>query len=115
LNKEQAAQLMCIPAFPDGWDFFPVYRHGELAGFFCTRENEIHCYRLSNYAGRWFTRQDLERLTKPLFDKYGEIITKVRDANDTGHEFVERLGFVPYDTDSECILYRAERIKHARL
>lgn len=100
---------------PEGWAEHPVYRGGEQVGFFCVRGNEIHCYRLESAQGRWLTRQDLERLTTPIFKEYGHLITKVRKANMAGHRFVTRLGFKPTADDGTNIHYRAERLNHARL
>lgn len=100
---------------PHGWDVTPIYRSGSLAGFFCTQENEIHCYRSDDFRGRWITHQDLERLTRPLFERYGFIKTKVRNSNEQGHEFVTRLGFHKTGADDALTYYEAERLKHARL
>ena len=99
---------------PEGWTEHPIYRDGCQVGFFCVQGNEIHCYRLESAKGRWITRQDLERLTVPLFKQYGCIITKVRKANTIGHRFVTRLGFAATASDDLNIYYRAERLHHAR-
>lgn len=105
---------MMVP-IPEGWSEHPVYRGGEQVGFFCVLLNEIHCYRLESAKGHWLTRQDLERLTTPLFIQYGHIVTKVRKANTAGHRFVTRLGFVATTDEGDNIHYRAERLNHARL
>lgn len=89
-------------------------RDGEQVGFFCVQGSEIHCYRLESSKGRWLTRQDLERLTAPLFRQFGHITTRVRKANMAGHRFVTRLGFVATADDDTNIHYRAERLHHAR-
>jgi hypothetical protein len=102
-------------AAPAGWAEHPVYRHGEQVGFFCVQGNEIHCYRLDSAQGRWLTRQDLERLTAPIFRQHGHLITKVRKANLAGHRFVMRLGFAATGDDGTNIYYRTERLRHARL
>lgn len=99
---------------PDGWDETPVIRSGKQVGFFCTLNNEIHCYRLESAKGSWITRQDLERLTAPLFKQYGYITTKVRKSNAQGHKFVTRLGFEATADDGTNIYYTAKRLKHAR-
>ena len=98
----------------DGWSFTQINRAGKLAGFFCVKGTEIHCYRLDDFAGRWITRQDLERLTKPIFNEYGEITTKVRTDNLQGHSFVKRLGFTATHDDGSNIHYQCKRLKHAR-
>ena len=100
---------------PDGWTEHPVYRDGQQVGFFCVLGNEIHCYRLESSKGCWLTRQDLERLTAPIFEQYGHLITKVRQSNAAGHRFVSRLGFEATADDDTNIYYRAERLHHARL
>lgn len=115
MTDQHAASLIGLSAFPPGWATHPVYRAGELAGFFCTLGNEIHCHRMQSFRGRWLTRQDLERLTRPLFEKYGHLTTKVRKANACGQKFVGRLGFVPSGEDETTIHYTAERLHHARI
>ena len=114
LTRSQAAELMGVAEFPDGWDFTPVYRKGRLAGFFCTQAAEIHCFRLESFRGSWLTRQDIERLTIPLFAEFGCVLTKVRTENLQGHSFVKRLGFLPVGEDLASIHYKAERLNHAR-
>lgn len=99
---------------PAGWDVQEVNRDGKRVGFFCVQENEIHCWRDESAAGRWITRQDLERLTKPLFLKYGVIKTKVRIQNLQGHRFVSRLGFHATSQDDHFIYYECKRLRHAR-
>jgi len=99
---------------PDGWTEHPVYRQGQRVGFFCVQGNEIHCHRLDSAQGHWLTRQDLERLTAPLFAQFGHLTTKVRQGNAAGHRFVTRLGFHATGSDNDNIYYRAERLHHAR-
>ena len=100
---------------PDGWTEHPIYRSGQQVAFFCVKDNEIHCYRLESARGNWLTRQDLERLTAPIFTQSGHLLTKVRKANPVGHRFVPRLGFHATHDDDTNIHYRAERLNHARL
>lgn len=100
---------------PDGWTVVDVVRAGEVVGFFCTKGNEIHCWREESHAGHWLTRQDIERLTEPLFRQYGHITTKVRANNATGQVFVTRLGFTETHRDDLLIHYQCERLRHARL
>lgn len=114
MTKEEAEALIGCE-FPEGWSFQEIRRNGELAGFFCTKENEIHCHRLESYSGRWLTRQDIERLIRPLFLRHGVLKTKVRRHNDVGHAFVQRLGFEPVGADALCVYYEARKINHARL
>ena len=96
------------------WNITPVYRE-TLAGFFITRGPEIHAWRLPEYEGRWLTRQNIERLTKPLFHLYGHVSTSVRVENLAGHRFVQRLGFKPTGSDDRLVYYKTESLKHARL
>jgi hypothetical protein len=91
LTRSEAAELMGIACFPDGWDFVPVVRKGVVAGFFCTQGAEIHCFRSESFKGHWLTHQDIERLTKPIFAEFGHLLTKVRTENLQGHSFVKRL------------------------
>lgn len=100
--------------FPDGWEFVEILRGGELAGFFCTKGDEIHCHRIESFSGRWLTRQDIERIITPIFTKFCTIKTKVRKQNSIGHRFVQRLGFSHVAEDEFCIFYEARSINHAR-
>jgi RimJ/RimL family protein N-acetyltransferase len=100
---------------PEGWSTVDVIRQGEVVGFFCTKDNEIHCWRDESHKGRWITRQDLERLTAPLFARFGHIKTSVRLENRAGHHFVSRLGFIETGRDDNLVFYKCERLKHARL
>lgn len=100
---------------PPDWAIVTVRRDGQLAGFFCLKDNEIHCHRAEDFTGRWLTRQDLERLTAPLFKRHGFIKTKVRNNNETGHAFVSRLGFTESRKDGQFTYYETKRLKHARL
>ena len=101
-------------ALPD-WKFVEVRRGGAVIGCFVVKGNEIHCWQDGTNAGRWITRQDLERLTKPLFALYGQIKTKVRKSNQAGQQFVTRMGFHQVGEDADCFHYECERLKHARL
>jgi hypothetical protein len=114
LTRDDVCRLMGIGHFPDGWDFIPVYRKGQLAGFFCTQGAEIHCFRIESFKGSWLTHQDIERLTLPIFAEFGCLLTKVRTENLQGHSFVARLGFFPVGIDETSIHYKAERLNHAR-
>ncbi|MDB5887017.1 MAG: hypothetical protein JWR74_3188 [Polaromonas sp.] len=100
---------------PEGWTGHPVFRRGQQVGTFFVQDNEIHCYRLDNAAGAWLTRQDLERLTAPIFARFGHLVTKVRKSNAAGQRFVTRLGFAATGSDDHNIHYRTERLRHARL
>lgn len=104
------ATLIAGP-IPDGWDFVPV----RDVGFFTVKGSEIHCWRRPEASGRWLTRQDVERITRPLIARFGRVTTKVRKGNTAGHAFVHRLGFSKIGEADGCITYTAERMKHARL
>ena len=114
LTRRQAAELMGIAEFPDGWDFVPVHRKGQLAGFFCTQGAEIHCFRLESFKGSWLTHQDIERLTLPIFAEFGCLLTKVENWNDCGKTFVERLGFKAERKCNSFTHYKATDLRHAR-
>lgn len=114
MTQEEAEALLGF-RLPGPWQITEVRRSGGRAGFFCVQGNEIHAWRADDVAGRWLTRQDLERLTAPLFRRYGYIRTKVRTTNETGHRFVSRLGFAPIGEAHGLTYYEAQRINHARL
>ena len=115
VTTDEAARLLGWPQFPDGWSLTAVTRLEKLAGFFMVKANEIHAYRLANYAGRWLTRQDIENITQPLIEKYGEVKTMVRTENKQGHKFVQRLGFMATHEADGLTYYCTERLSHARL
>ena len=99
---------------PQGWTEHPIYQGGQQVAFFCTKDAEIHCYRLEEFAGRWYPREEIERITWPIFAEFGCVLTSVRRANVQGHRFVKRLGFYPVAEDDKTIYYRAERLTHAK-
>ncbi len=99
---------------PDEWTVEDIYVDGKYAGFWAVKDNEIHCWRKPEFQGRWLTHQKIEKLTKPLFEKYGKIVTKVRLDNEQGHQFIKRLGFKETHKDESCVYYETERLNHAR-
>lgn len=108
LTKATAEKL--AGQIPEGWQFHPV----RSSGFFVVKGCEVHCWRLEEKRGRWITRQDIERITRPLIAQYGGVTTSVRLENDEGHAFVQRLGFRMTGSDDRAVYYRAERLNHAR-
>lgn len=114
MDGKAAAQLMGWAEFPVGWEFHEVMRNGELAGFFCTKENEVHAFRLPEFKGRWLTRQNIESLINPILAKYGDIKTVVTTSNVVGHEFVTRMGFTACGHDSQGTHYITKKVNHAR-
>lgn len=114
MTQEEAEQL-CGMKFAPGWAFHPIKRSGQVAGFVMTLGAEIHVFRLPEYAGRWFTRQDVEKTIGQVIAQHGKATTKVRQDNQTGHRFVQRIGFVPVKDDGSVIHYECERLNHARL
>lgn len=115
MNQTDAARMMGVPAFPPGWDFHEIHRGGMLAGFFCTKGNEIHAFRLPEFEGRWLTRQAIEAVIRPLLDQFGELTTAVRVSNLQGHQFVQRLGFARSHDDGQNVYYKTRKVNHARL
>lgn len=115
MNAAQAAELLGVDEFPNGWSFVEIDRRGELAGFLCIKGDEIHCYRKEAHRGHWLSRQVLERHVQPLIDKYGKATTTVRTENAQGHFFVQRLGFVRVGEEDGLTRYELKRLKHARL
>lgn len=122
MNQEQAQELMGLPGkvqFPPGWQFHPIYRNQQLAGFFCFKDNEIHCFRLETYKGQWLNRKDILQLVKPIFAKFGNMTTKVGIKNEQGQKFVKRLGFYPVGESHGNIHYQVmsplffESLNHA--
>lgn len=104
-----------VDLLPPEWSVQWVKRYGRPVAFWAVKGNEIHCCRDPLYSGFWLTRQDIERLIVPLLERYGHLTTTVRSENQTGHAFVQRLGFVKKHEKDGLTHYRAERINHARL
>lgn len=115
MTSQDAAKLMGVAEFPDGWDFHPVHRKSEIAGFFCTRANEIHAFRRPEFKGCWLTRPFIETVLQPLIRKYGSLTTIVQKDNFTGHQFVKRAGFQETFSDAQGIHYSTKKVKYARL
>jgi len=115
MTGADAARMMGVPSFPTGWQFHEVHRRGALAGFFCTKANEIHAFRLPEFDGWWLTRQAIERVIAPILAEFGEIKTAVRIENLAGHAFVTRLGFAAIGRDDKNINYMTKKVNHARL
>ncbi len=114
MTQDEAERLLCFKVEP-GWTFVPIRRAGELAGFVMQQGPEVHVHRLPAFTGRWFTRQDVERVLLPILKTHGEVTTKVRADNLTGQKFVTRLGFVRVGEGPGVHLFRATRLNHARL
>ena len=73
---------------------FRLIRHTDgPIGFISIRKNDIHCYIMPEYRGRWIPRYDLRDLFAELLYKYGEVTTAVEKTNHTGIVWVQRLGF----------------------
>lgn len=102
---------MLIPA---GWQEYPVYRQGAKVGSIITKDSEIHCMRDESAKGKWLSRTDLKNTILPIIKQYGFATTKVRLLNNAGHRFVTRIGFSPAGSDLKNIIYRIERLHHAR-
>lgn len=97
---------------PRDWIYKAVVRNGVIAGFFCHKGNEIHCFRKPEFTGYWITRHDLDELTKPLFEQFGRIRTKCPESNEIGQKFVKRLGFKQSGRLPGFILYETKRLNH---
>ncbi len=113
MTQEEAESLLGF-RLTDGWIFHEVKRFGELAGFVMQKGAEVHCFRKPEFMGRWGTRHTVENILKPVIDKHGHAITMVRKDNLQGHTFVQRLGFHATGETDKTVIYKAERLKHAR-
>lgn len=114
MTQDEAEKLTGLQ-FTPGWVFHEIKRGGVLAGFVMQSGPEVHVFRLPEFTGRWFTRQDVENTIGKVIAEHGKATTKVRKQNLTGHRFVRRVGFVPVADDGSVIHYECERLKHARL
>jgi len=112
VTKEEAEAFLGF-RISDEWSFVEVLRHDILAGFVMVSGNEIHCWRKPEHKGLWLTKHNIRNIIKPLIERYGCVVTKVRNENNTGHRFVTRLGFEKVSKDDYCTYYRIERLNHA--
>jgi hypothetical protein len=76
--------------------------------------NELHVFRLPEFNGRWFCRNDIENVFSPVLREYGEAVTKVRASNDGGIAFCKRVGFEVVGCDDQIVTMKLKRIRHAR-
>lgn len=114
MDRADAARLLNVVEFPEGWEFIEVHRAGQLAGFIARKASEMHMWRRPEFKGRWITAKEIERAGAPVIAKYGHICTVVPAANGVGRAFVTRLGFHETHRDGGMIYYRTERLRHAR-
>lgn len=88
-----------------GWDVRAVIVDHEAVGGIATKGCEIHCGVVPKASGRWFSKRVFKETIGQLLDEYGMAATTVRNENLVGHDFVQRLGFIPVVSDKKVTRY----------
>lgn len=90
------------------WEIIPLVSGGELVGCFAVNGNEVHIA----YAKQVFIRHHIRSVFKPLLDKLGGFVTTVRESNQRGYKFCERMGFTEQRRESGIIYMQCERLNY---
>lgn len=114
MDRYDAARMMGINEFPDGWEFIEVRRAGKASGFICRNGPEMHMWRHPDFKGRWITAKEIARAGKPVLAEYGFIKTSVEVWNNEGNIFVKRLGFSETHIKDGSIYYKTSKLTHSR-
>ena len=88
------------------WEAIPLTQNGRLIGGVIVKGNELHVGYAEKPAGS--IRKNIKEVMKPLFTKYGFVVTTVSKDNINGLNFCKRLGFVETSQDSDKILLKCD-------
>lgn len=88
------------------YEIIPVIQRGKLFGGVMVKGNEIHVGFAEKPTAS--IRGNIKAILKPLFEKYGFVVTAVQKDNTNGLNFCKRLGFVESGLDSDKILLRCD-------
>lgn len=91
-----------------GWDLVDV--GGAVV---MIRGAEMHVGAVLEARGRWACNAITRRLIRRTFDRFGRVETFVMKDHQPGHEFVQRLGFMPVGDSAETIRYELRTLRHA--
>ena len=92
-------------AFGD-WEVSPV-----LGGAILVKGNEIHVAVKPESRGRWLSRRLVKAFPGRLIDQYGLAVTSVMEDNETGINFVERLGFKRTGKEKGKVSYELRKLR----
>ena len=88
------------------YDILPVVQRGKLFGGVMVKGNEIHVGFAEKPTAS--IRGNIKSVLKPLFEKYGFVVTAVKKDNISGLNFCKRLGFVEIGLDNDKIMLRCD-------
>jgi hypothetical protein len=79
------------------WDVKAFCDGERVVGMLMVQGPELHVAVLPEVRGRWLSRRLIREVFSPLLKSYGEAKTRVMHDNETGRDFVRRLGFLGED------------------
>ena len=88
------------------YQILPIIQRGKLFGGVMIKGNEIHVGFAEKPTAS--IRGNIKAVLKPLFEKYGFVVTSVKKDNINGLNFCKRLGFVEFGSDSDKILLKCD-------
>ena len=93
------------------WTVIPLTESGRVIGGVLLKDNEIHVGYGVKPIG--CIRAYIRAILGGVIDKYGYAVTQVREENQAGLRFCERLGFVKLSAQNGTILLRCDRSNYA--
>jgi hypothetical protein len=93
------------------WVVIPLTEQGRVIGGVLQKGNEIHVGYGVKPIGS--IRAYIRTILGGVIDKYGYAVTQVREENQAGLRFCERLGFVKLSAHDGKILLRCDRSNYA--
>lgn len=75
------------------WDVRAFCDGDRAVGMLMTKGPELHVAVLPEVRGKWLSRRLIREVFRPLLSAYGAAQTRVMPENETGKDFVSRLGF----------------------
>jgi hypothetical protein len=93
------------------WEVTPLTEAGRVIGGVLQKGNEIHVgYGVKPKVS---IRGYIRDILGGVIDKHGYAVTQVREENQAGLRFCERLGFVKLSAQNGTILLRCDRSNYA--
>lgn len=97
-----------------GWLFLPIDVKGQTVAVLMTNGPRVHVCIPDQAKRRWSARAVWRQYIAPIVRTYGYVQTEVARGNQTGRDFVERMGFTPFAVTDEAIIYRKESADYGR-
>lgn len=88
----------------ESWDVKAFCEGQDVVGMLMLKDGELHVAVLPEIRGRWLSRRLIREVLGPLVQQYGEAKTKVAADNETGKDFIRRIGFASTDKDNASLL-----------